>query len=344
MRRSFVDKRSRLFALKVSFLVVYAVAYVAVFGWLIPWHTKEGAAWYYGFYAFILVTGLIALYFLRRSHKSDSELLTFSLTTTDRQARTEGFGSSPAVRHYLRQRATILGCLISRAGSEIRIHQGQISSSTEGIQRQIQNALLRQQRLWIRLEGAESELMAAAEGTWTEDQENEVINWCEYLRLLRWVLRVDAELIPLAHSPDLDFSLTRNLPILRVLGECDESTRDSWEVRVERDIALEYAVRLVAELNARKLIAGDAETDEWTNYVCSLSLDASTDYLAGAQTIGELKDEPLIFLGCVTAARERYASYLIEQLNSQAQISFPEWVLAPPPESGRIAHEICVGC
>lgn len=108
--------------------------------------------------------------------------------------------------------------------------------------RQIQNGFLRDRGLWPKLERSELDLATVADGLWTLSQQEQTVEWCEQLRLLRWVLGVDAEIMPLAHFPPLDFSLP--LELLQY-GEIPpqqwSQPVEAWEIRLERDLALEYA-------------------------------------------------------------------------------------------------------
>ncbi|MDX2149836.1 MAG: hypothetical protein SFV54_03810 [Bryobacteraceae bacterium] len=308
---------------------MYVVAYVAVFGIVVPFRSPEGPVWHYGFYGFIFLTGLLAYFLLRRRNAQAHEALTFSLTTGGQTfAVASTADDKGAIREYLVGRAVILASLISRAAAEICMQRGVNSIDyPEGIMRQVQNGLLRQRRLWGRLERTETELMGASEGSWTEEQQNEVVVWCEQLRLLRWVLGVDAELMPLAHFPAIDFKLANDISRLYGSEEPHRPMMNSWDVRMDRDTALEYAARLVSELKARKLIADSPELEGWAGHLREISPGASTDYVVGAKTVEQLTNEELMYFAVVTAARERYATYLVEQLSADSALSFSEWSL-----------------
>lgn len=198
--------------------------------------------------------------------------------------------------------------------------------------RQIQNGLLRQRRLWGRLERTEAELMASSEGAWTEEQQNEVVVWCEQLRLLRWVLGADAELMPLAHFPGIDFTLANHISRPHGGEDSQDPIMNSWDVRIERDTALEYGARLVSELKARKLIADSPDLEGWADHLREMSVGASTDYVVRSKTVEQLTDEELMYFAVVTVARERYATYLVEQLSADSALSFSEWSLTPSGE------------
>jgi len=263
---------------------------------------------------------------LRRSHRRQDDLLNFSLTGAKFPDRQQGGEVASLARTYLAERTVIIGSLVARAASEIYLQRNELPTGAEVITRQIQNALLRQSGLWVKLEPVETDLVGVADGRWTPDQHNQVAAWCEQLRLLRWTLGVDAELIPLAHFPRVDFSLSRGLLSPAEVLSQSKRILESWEVRVERDIALQYLARVVAELKGRALIPDDAALEAWAGPLREASLGPSTDYLAGSKTVGELDNESLRLLGVVTASRERYAAYLVDQLATDNCVSFSAWL------------------
>ncbi len=232
---------------------------------------------------------------------------------------------SQAVRDYLGERALILASLVARAASEIYLQYAELGLEVEVVMRQTQNAILRKVGLWDKIGPAERTLVFLADGQWATEQQNEVVTWCEQLRLLRWILRIDAELTPLAHFPRTNFLLGRDLLAQNVLVRQSKRMLNSWDVRVERDIALAYTARVIAELNARGMIATDPQLEGWADQLREASLGASKDYVAGRKTIGDLNDEELRMLGITATARQRYAAYLVEQLSSENPTSFSSW-------------------
>jgi hypothetical protein len=72
----------------------------------------------------------------------------------------------------------------------------------------------------------------------------------------------------------------------------------------------------------------------WADEFRAGVLGDSTDYLAGALTIGELDEGALRLLGWLAAARERYATYLIDQLSAPRAVPFPVWEAGQQQSSG----------
>ena len=320
LRRSREDKRARAAILSLAVLLVLVLAE----GWLVfvlPVRERHGV-FQGSFNAFIIVTGLIASLLIRRSNRKQSELLNFSVT--GRVTRQSPEQVSLSIRIYLEERTVIVASLLARGASEVYLANNELPVGAEVVTRQIQNSTLRKMGLWEKLHPAENALASAADGLWTAEQRMGVIAWCEQLRLLPWTIGIDAELIPLAHCPKVDYALVHDLLRGRVLiGRTP--VRAPWDLRGERDIAVEYVARIVAELKARSPIADSLEPDDWRDQLREQSLGASADYLAGAKTIAELAEEPLRLLGIVALSRSHYAGYLADQLSATEPLPFLVW-------------------
>jgi hypothetical protein len=220
---------------------------------------------------------------------------------------------------HLSRRAAILASLIGRACGEILAVNGNAGNRI----RQTQNTWLRRNQLWDSLEPDELSLMSRAEATWTQAERDSVVVWCEQLRLLRWVLGIDSELMPLEHFPHPDPRLAEGLKGL----PCGNAKKvNTWDVRIERDKAAHYEARLLAEFSARNLLPANPELDTWADELRNRLTGSSTDYLAGAKTISDLDDASLKLLGAVTVARVHYTSWLLEQLSEDTLFSFSEWI------------------
>ena len=320
--RSPKDKRARSIALRITVFSLYFLAAMLLFaGQLIYLGTRRGL-WQAGFFAAIFAAGMIGGLLMRRSRDKPA------ITELDLAGlpQPEPHAVAPVIRHYLQERASILGSLISRAASEVYLQNHQLAPGTHAITRQAQNSLLRGFGLWEKLEPGEAGLMAAADGLWSIEQQNSVVVWCEQLRLLRWLLGIDSELTPLAHFPQIDFSLSENLPSPEQTGG---EFRPVEDVRMERDVAMAYTARVIAEFKGRGMIGSEAGIDDWAGKLREESLGASTDYLAGSQTVGDLGEMALKMLGVVSAARERFASYLLELMDQAAPSSFTSWSDGP---------------
>ena len=133
----------------------------------------------------------------------------------------------------------------------------------------------------------------------------------------------------LAHFPRLDYSLSRDLLRMPAPPASAEPLLKSWDVRTERDVALGYTARVIAELKGRGLIPAGPETEGWADELRAQSLGASTDVLAGAKTIGELDDDSLRLLGSFAAAREQYCGYLVDLLNALRPFPYADWPRNP---------------
>jgi len=323
--RSKQDKRARSVALRITFAMTYALASIAVLSFIgMSILGEQGGVWTIAFY--VMFCGIVATGFvmLRRSHRQQDQALNYSITGRSVLALQDADDISAIVRTYLAERAAIIGSLVARAASENHLRLNEVPFEQASM-RQRQNAQLRQSGLLDKLEPTEADLVGVADGRWTVEQLNEVVKWCEQLRLLRWTLGIDAEMIPLAHFPRVDFSLSLGLLGSKCTFSGSGQTLKSWDLRVERDIAFGYVARVVAELKARKLITIGPELDSWADQLREKSLGPSNDYLVGSKTVGELDDDNLRLLWIIAVSRGQYAAYLAEQLSADNPCSFARW-------------------
>lgn len=241
---------------------------------------------------------------------------------TTRESRPERMQPvDSSVARYLRVRAVILEVLMLRAFAE-QAAQMNASKYPEGTWRQYSNAELRKRGLWEALEPKEKDLLAAPEGSWSEQQISDFPNWAEQSRLLRWVLRLDNSLTSLgrvqtskgAAGPGLDEVLAGNAELL-----------GSWDVRVERDDAELYALRILGECEYRGLAPIGAERVEGALELRNRISGTSQDLIAAPGTVEELDNDALRELGATSVARWQYTSYLVDQLSEKRPISFETW-------------------
>jgi hypothetical protein len=305
----------------MSLLLMSLIAY-AVY---VIYTAVVGGPWTAAFYIFIFGTGSLAAVLMRRWHRKQNELLNYSLTGQTVRDLDGKFDLAPPVRTYLEDRALIIASLLARSVSEIHVHQQEDHDLSDIFTRQFLNGFLREHGLWDKLELDEADLVIAADGRWTSEQEGSVVLWSEQLRLLRWVLGLDTEIVPLWHYTAVDFRLSLDLIRSAPTVRAKKSTVGPWDIRMQRDVAMDYIARVIAELKTRGVVPPGPELDGWADELRAKSLGDSVDLLAGARTIAELNENALRLLGTLAAARERYASYLLEQLDSPEPVAFSSW-------------------
>ncbi len=227
-----------------------------------------------------------------------------------------------SLREYVTDRTMIIAALLDRAGSELYLKEHETPEGSEIIARQRQNQLLMKRGAWHKLQREEADLLSAPDRTWSEEQCNMSLTWCEQVRLLRWTLRVDEEIMPLAHFPRVDFSLAK---IPGEPGEIGVPMRLASDLRAEREIAKGYLARLVAESATRKLIHSTPQLDEWSAELRSAVSGPSTDFWIGARTVNDLNDREVGFLLTASSARHDYAAYLVELLGSATPFAYADW-------------------
>jgi hypothetical protein len=248
---------------------------------------------------------------MKRFHRRQDEALNLSITgARPRQPHNDGV-SEPA-REHLTERLTIVAALLIRAGSERYLSEHGVPQGAEVQTRQIHNRVLREKGVWEKLAAEERDLLMLPDGEWPDDQPKLVIEWSEQLRLLRWVLRIDRELAPLAHVPSIDYGLARE--VLEDKVTPTQPPLRSWDVRAEQDIAEVYHARVLAELQGRGLASDNASFAAWAKVIRAEFQGESKDLTAGAGTVAELDDDQLHYLATLSGAREQYASELVERL------------------------------
>ena len=143
-------------------------------------------------------------------------------------------------------------------------------------------------------------------------------------------LGIDAELVPLAHNPQPDFSLAQYKLRGATVAQSGKRIRTSWELCGEKDIAFAYWARVVVEFKGRALIADRSELDAWADDFREELLGASVNYLVGPETIGDLDEGRLRLLGLIAHTRFGYLAGLLSRADA---LTFAEW---PARDQGRI--------
>jgi len=321
------DKRARAALVKTTLLLLSVIGYV----FYLSYTAVVGGPWTAAFYAFIIGTGIIAAVAMRRWYRNQNKILNQSITGQASLSFPGAFKAPQSVRSYLEERALIVASLLARGASEVQLHStNQSNDIGEVLTRQALNGFLRGHGLWERLEPAEVDLASAADGRWTSEQEGRVIAWCEQLRLLRWVLGVDPEIVPLWHNPTVDFKLGWELLQQAAALADRRSEVGPWDIRMQRDLATAYATRAIAELKVRGVVPACPELDRWANNLRASCLGDSVDFLAGVRTIAEVREDALRLLAFLAAARGQYAGYLVDQLNATEPIAFSSWRAEAP--------------
>ena len=112
LQRTGRDKRARSFAVRITFLLTYLLAYVLFICFMEVTTAADGGVWSAAFYTFIFGSGTIAAILMRRWHRKQDELLNYSLTGAIRLNPQEVSDTSPQVRTYLEERALIVASLL----------------------------------------------------------------------------------------------------------------------------------------------------------------------------------------------------------------------------------------
>jgi len=313
--RSRKDKRARIVVRSVLVLLGVLAYYVFWFRLAYTQSKEDGVSiwWTAGFYVFIFGTAILARMWMKHSHRRQDEALNFSITgAIPQQPRVDAV--SPEARDRLQDRLTITAALLIRAGSERYLSENAVPEGAEVRTRQIHNRVLRDSGLWDKLPADERDLLMLPDGAWPDDQPQRVIEWSEQLRLLRWVLRIDRELAPLAHVPPIDYTLARE--VLEGKAVPSQTPLNSWDVRAEQDLAEVYHARALAEIQCRGLAPENARLAAWADAIRAQFQGESQDLPVGAHTVAELDEVQLQYLAALARAREQYAAELVDRLST----------------------------
>lgn len=280
--------------------------------------------WRIVFNGVIFALGGAAALLIRRMNRDQDETLSLSLTGRTPPAVPESPQISLEVLTYLAERLLIVGALLGRSGRELFPKIGETTDNQVLSIRGFYNEFLRQSGLWDKCELDERSLLSVPEGEWTDEQKVALWTWFEHFRLLRWLLRLDEHIDPLAHFPKPDFNLLKDLPNWRVATLVERDTLKSWDLRAERDFAAVYTLAATAEAEFRGLVSASLD-DPAFHQIRDKYLAAPEDFLAGVHTFRELEDDALRVIAASAMARAAYASYLVELLAADAPFSFASW-------------------
>lgn len=321
IRRCRTDSRARRIVIRISVGLLILPSYLGF--WAIVIAKSGSGLWIILFDGFALALAALVVMALRKSHQREDALFSFVSAATPEDAGNDN--SDSAVHQYLLERTIIVATLLARAASEAFLKSKYLPDGVAVVTRQAQLEELRKQELWEKIKTEDGDLLRIADGHWTPEQINLMVQFCERLRLLRWVLGLDATIIPLALFPKPDASLTIDVRKKRQSLFSGKKMLEPWDVRLERDIARGYLLRCLAEQQSRGLINGVSEFAEWAKKVQSELASASEDMLVGVKAVSELDDDELMYFSSIAVAREDYANYLIDQLTADQPIDYLDW-------------------
>ena len=285
-------------------------------------HSYAGSGvWTITFYGFIFGTGFIAFQFIRRSHKAQDEILSHSYSSWE---ASKAATVNKAVGEYLVSRARIIASLLSRGWSEAYLHTHPVEEGMEAITRRKQNQFLREQRLWNSLQPEELALVIAPDGSWLPEQIYLVEEWCEQLRLLRWILKIDTFLLPLSHHPKSDLS---SAVALSKIGTSifSKDTLQPSDIRPVRDLAFGYVLSIALEAKRRGIGFTDNQLEAQEHEMRVEFLQRSGEFVVDGRYISELVDTELQTLFQIADVRWDYCQYLVDQIGADTTLPYSVW-------------------
>jgi hypothetical protein len=255
----------------------------------------------------------------------------------ERKARIE---SDRAVDQSLRRRLSIdgfaLSVLLSRAGSEQLLREKELPAGVQVITRKAHLEQLQKLDLWNALPGNVRNLLLMPDAHWPGDAIILPLSF-EALRCLRWVLRVDPKLQPLAHLPTMSYTFAQQLlekPDRFLAG----GMLDAWDIRVERNFADGFFSRCYAEMIGRGITTGvTPETFAWAQKTYEEARDEQVrDLLVAHETVSELNDDMLRYMVSISFQRYRCLQIImdlqdgVDRWEDWHALCFP--IREPPPQ------------
>jgi hypothetical protein len=206
--------------------------------------------------------------------------------------------------------------MVNRALSEAFLKNNSVPEGREVISRRIHLQLLRSRTLLDRLSIRDRDAILMADGHWDWDLINEVTASAEPLRLLRWLIGVDAYLPDIGQQLDLDFQIASEL-----IHNPDKVRKgrlqDLADVRVGMNTAHTFLVRCVAEAIQRGLIPSGAEASDWASTTFSeIRGDQSMDLILDHTVVSEAEDPRLLTAIELSRRRFKFLSWVESLLES----------------------------
>lgn len=321
IRRLTRDRRaSRLFI----FLALWTVN-LLVQPWLVlPDYDRSFARyWRYvrGFLPFCLVLLVLGTWAILRRWRAQNNLISMSGT----EPQVASTPSELALYAYLAHRAAIIAALLGRCSSEIYMQHKELPDGVQVITRQVIIGFLKDHSLWEHLERTEADLIMAPDGHWSESQLEKCALWSEQLRMLRWTLQIDRELLPLAAFPQVDFAQSERVMLEYPRIAKAKSFLDSYDLRIARDDAYKYFLRTAAEGAGRGQLATLSPNHPWVRDVQERFATPSSDLLAGGRGVSELPLDALQRFAVICNIRYKFAAYLTEVLSADAVFPYSQW-------------------
>jgi len=218
------------------------------------------------------------------------------------------------LRNRLAEDGFVLATLLTRASSEAMLKQKELPPGVEVITRRAQIEKLKSLRKWDTLPGAVRRLLLLPDGHWSQEQIQSTYPCFEILRCLRWTLYIDDSLTSLTYLPKMNYETAQSIfenpqPILD-----GTRLRPTWDIRVERNQADAFFSRCLAEAIGRGLISASSdETKTWAYDVSETARQPEVrDLLAGINTIAEIDDSTVRYLGALSLQRFRCLQVLLD--------------------------------
>jgi hypothetical protein len=206
-----------------------------------------------------------------------------------------------------------LAAITQRALGERWLMHHVVPEGHSVITRRIQLETLRQHGVWDEMPTEVRAWMMSPDGSWPATRVAHVLSAGETLNTLLWALALQPSIRPVE---DLLNTLSMD-KFAKALQKPAKGIRRTWDIRLERNRALEYFWRCQSERVHRGQIEADNEdqASAMRKWMDEIDESPNKDYLAGASTIRELDDGALLAATRGAAHRMMTLSHLMELLD-----------------------------
>jgi hypothetical protein len=310
LRRAGKDRRARKQLLALGLLLLLPLLLLGYLAWLVG----TGSIYFVPFV-------IPVIWLIRRGHKQQDTTSLRIAPAPEPLVKVLTEAERAAIRGELAILALVHAVLLDRAGSELYLKKNEVPDGREVVSRRLHLELLKKTGAWERLAQADREALIAADGSWDRDWINRAVLSIEQVRLLRWILQLDAFLPFVGQQMKVDYMLGNQL--VREPGKVLEGSAlvDVTAMETGRDAARAYLYRLVAEMIKRGYqVAPNEEAEQWANRAYSdVSGDQNEDLLLGEKLVSEASEEQIRWATALAQRRTAFLDWAIAVMEGQVQ-------------------------
>jgi hypothetical protein len=302
LKRIHKDKRARKHLFRVL-LAALAPALVLLY---LMWMIGSGAV-------FFLLPALIIVGLWRwnsaRQSQQPTRITPAPASVAHRELTAE---ESNSLRQYCSEYALVLALMVDRAGSEQFLKQQEIPDGIEITTRRRHIDMLKSSGLWERISASDREAVLLPDGHWEWALINQISVRLELVRLLRWILRIDAYLPLVGKQLRGDYGVAHELVV-----SPDKLTTTNLIRREDLETGYQSArtifLRCLAEAIHRGYHLPQNEEDaQWAKSVAEeLGGKQDKDFLLGSVLVSEAREEDLRWASTLSHLRMEFLRHVL---------------------------------